>query len=135
MVPQAFVTMESLPLTPNGKLDRRRLPEPGLVSNLAEHRAPRTETEKILCQLFAEVTNNTQVGLDDNFFAIGGHSLLAIRLIAQLRQTHGLELALRDLFMHSTPGALAPHLVEVKTSPAPSIIAGAGRRKRNKADN
>jgi amino acid adenylation domain-containing protein/non-ribosomal peptide synthase protein (TIGR01720 family) len=135
MAPQSYVTMESLPLTPNGKLDRRRLPEPGLVSNLAEHRAPRTETEKILCQLFAEVTNNTQVGLDDNFFAIGGHSLLAIRLIAQLRQTHGLELGLRDLFMHSTPGALAPHLVEVKAIPAPSIIAGAGRRKRNKADN
>jgi amino acid adenylation domain-containing protein len=135
MAPQSYVTMESLPLTPNGKLDRRRLPEPGLASNLAEHRTPRTETEKILCQLFAEVTNNTQVGLDDNFFAIGGHSLLAIRLIAQLRQTHGLELALRDLFMHSTPEALAPHLAEVKASPAPSIIAGAGRRKRTKADN
>jgi amino acid adenylation domain-containing protein len=135
MVPQAFVTMESLPLTPNGKLDRRRLPEPSAVSSTTEHRAPRTETEKVLCALFAEVTNNTQVGLDDNFFAIGGHSLLAIRLISQLRQMHGLELVLRDLFLHPTPEALAPHLNQVKATPAPSIIAGAGRRKRNKTDS
>jgi non-ribosomal peptide synthase protein (TIGR01720 family) len=106
MVPQAFVTMESLPLTPNGKLDRRRLPEPGLVSNLAEHRAPRTETEKILCQLFAEVTNNTHVGLDDNFFAIGGDSISAIRLVSRARSL-GLKLNTRAIFLHQTPESLS----------------------------
>jgi acyl-coenzyme A synthetase/AMP-(fatty) acid ligase len=134
MAPQAYVGMESLPLTPNGKLDRRRLPEPSAVSSVTEHRAPRSETERILCALFAEVTNNAQVGLDDNFFAIGGHSLLAIRLIAQLRQEHSLELALRDLFIYPNPEALARHLVANQVKPVASLVAGAGRRKRNKTD-
>jgi amino acid adenylation domain-containing protein/non-ribosomal peptide synthase protein (TIGR01720 family) len=112
MAPQSYVTMESLPLTPNGKLDRRRLPEPGLVSNLAEHRAPRTETEKILCQLFAEVTNNTQVGLDDNFFAIGGDSISAMRLVSRARAM-GLHMSTRDVFAHQSPLLLAISVREV----------------------
>jgi aryl carrier-like protein len=76
------------------------------VSSTTEHRAPRTETEKVLCALFAEVTNNTQVGLDDNFFAIGGDSISAMRLVSRARAM-GLQMSTRDVFAHQSPFALA----------------------------
>ena len=91
MVPSAFVVLPALPLTPNGKLDRKALPEPDALANTTTYRAPRSSHEVLLCRLFSELTATETVGLDDSFFAIGGHSLLAMRLIARLRQETGLH--------------------------------------------
>jgi len=110
MVPAAFVALAALPLTPNGKLDRRALPAPDGGHTGTAYRAPRTAQEALLCRLFAELTATDSVGLDDSFFAIGGHSLLAMRLIARLRQVTGRALPLRLLFAHPTPEALAAQL-------------------------
>ncbi len=104
MVPSAFVVLDRLPLTPNGKLDRRALPAPDLTP--AVTRAPRTPQEEILCSLFADVLGLQHVGIDDNFFALGGDSIISIQLVSRARQA-GLILTPRAVFQHQTVEALA----------------------------
>ena len=105
MVPSAFVVLERLPLTPNGKLDRRALPAPEL-RGLRLRRAPRTPQEEILCGLFAEVLGLERVGIDDNFFALGGDSIMSIQLVSRARKA-GLVITPRAVFQHQTVEALA----------------------------
>ena len=131
MLPSYFVAVERLPLTANGKLDRRALPSPEARLSTKAYRAPTTENETLLCQLFAEITGTEFVSVDDNFFSIGGHSLLAMRLIARLRSQTGAVLPLRTLFEFTTPALLAPHLDLLEDDDEPMLTRGFGRITEN----
>ncbi|MGE0218363.1 amino acid adenylation domain-containing protein, partial [Mycolicibacterium sp.] len=108
MVPSAFVAVESFPLTPSGKLDRRALPPPDLGA--ATGRAPRTGTHRRLCELFGTVLGHEVDDIDANFFALGGHSLLLIRLSAALRAEFGVTLSVTDLIAASSVADVAAAL-------------------------
>ena len=101
MVPAAFVPMESLPLSPTGKLDRRALPAPPDAIAGREMVAPRDAAEEILAAVWAEVLGLARVGVHDNFFDLGGDSILSIQVIARARE-HGIELTPRQMFQHQT---------------------------------
>ncbi len=105
MVPSGFVVLERLPLTPNGKLDRRALPAPE-TAPAAVRREPRTPSEEVLCALFAQVLGVDRVGIDDNFFALGGDSIMSIQLVSRARKA-GLTITPRAVFQHQTVAALA----------------------------
>ncbi len=106
MVPGTLVVLDGLPLTPTGKVDRRALPAPTAPTPVGG-RPPRSPQEAMFCALFAETLGLDTVGVDDGFFDLGGHSLLVIRLLGELRRQAGVELTVRDVFEAPTPAALA----------------------------
>ncbi|MBD2385751.1 non-ribosomal peptide synthetase [Cylindrospermum sp. FACHB-282] len=112
MLPSAFVTLEKLPLTPNGKIDRRALPAADISRTdlTTDFVSPRNPTEEMIAGIWAQVLGVEQVGINDNFFELGGHSLLATQLISRIRQTLGVDLALRSLFASPTIAELANNL-------------------------
>ena len=106
MVPAEIVALDALPLTPNGKVDRAALPIPSAEGHGRRTVAPRTPAEESLCRIWAEVLGHGEVGIHDNFFALGGDSILGIQAVAQAREA-GLTLTGRDLFQHPTIAELA----------------------------
>jgi amino acid adenylation domain-containing protein len=115
MHPSSFVLLEELPLTPNGKLDRRALV--ALGQSGAELRsvfvAPRSATECALAQIWEDLLGVTRIGIEDDFFTIGGHSLLAVRLMARIEQQFGIVLPLSTLFRGATIAELARQVSEI----------------------
>ncbi|MFJ4184418.1 amino acid adenylation domain-containing protein [Kitasatospora sp. NPDC089509] len=110
LVPSTLVLLDALPLTPNGKVDRRALPAPG-TDHRPAGREPEDGVERALCELFAQVLGLPSVGVEEDFFDLGGDSLLATRLAGRLHAL-GHRAGLRDLFEAPTPAALAARLGE-----------------------
>jgi amino acid adenylation domain-containing protein/non-ribosomal peptide synthase protein (TIGR01720 family) len=106
LVPSAIVVLPELPLNPNGKLDRGRLPDPGPAVHTARHVPPRTATERAFAAIWADILKVDPVGADDNFFQLGGDSILSIQVVARARQ-EGLSVTSRDVYRCQTVAALA----------------------------
>jgi amino acid adenylation domain-containing protein len=109
MVPVSLIPVPLIPLLPNGKVDSQALPDPVMHAGrtFTDYVAPRDETERVVCRIWAEVLGISRVGLDDNFFEIGGHSLAAARLFARLDEEFGIHPPLGVLFSAPTVRALA----------------------------
>jgi amino acid adenylation domain-containing protein len=120
MIPAAIIALPALPRTPNGKLDRAKLPAPVLAGSGA---APRTGWERAVAAVFGEVLGVTQVGVEDDFFSLGGHSLAATRVVAQLRRELRVELPMRAVFEAPTVAALAVRLAAAGAALPPSLAA------------
>ncbi|PRX45509.1 amino acid adenylation domain-containing protein [Prauserella shujinwangii] len=119
MVPGAYVVLDDLPLTPSGKLDQRALPAPEVVTGPA--REPANERERLLCDLVASVLELPSVGVDDDFFVLGGDSITSIA-VSTLARDRGLDVSPRDVFEHRTPAALAA-AVGTSAEPVPAELA------------
>ena len=122
MVPSQIVVLEEFPLTSSGKIDRKALPAP--VFAATAFRAPQTQAEKIVAGVFAEVLGLDRVGLDDDFFALGGDSLIATRVSARLQLALGREVPVRYLFDASTVGDLAGVSAPASRRPCSPAVAG-----------
>ncbi len=116
MVPSHFVPLDALPLSPSGKVDRRALPPPATMRPVGGAAKPRNEMERIIAQIWQEALGLDQVGIHDNFFDLGGHSLLMARIHAELRAKVAPDLPMVELFRHPTVSALAQHLSQAPNS-------------------
>jgi amino acid adenylation domain-containing protein len=117
MVPAAFMVLEQFPHTPNGKVDRNALPAPDRSAVAANHyQAPADQREMAVAQVWQELLGLDRVGRDDDFFAIGGHSLLAGQLVARLRRLFKVDLTLRDLFDRPTVARLSAALAQAQSA-------------------
>ncbi|MGW0468931.1 amino acid adenylation domain-containing protein [Streptomyces sp. NPDC003027] len=120
MVPAAVVLLDKLPLTPNGKLDTRRLPAPDFTARAV--RPPRTEREITLARLFAEVLGLDTVGVDDQFFDLGGDSIRSIQLVSRAR-AEGFVITPRDVFQYQTVEALIARAAQQAETADPAAVA------------
>jgi len=109
MMPSVFIVLDQLPLTAHGKLDHAALPSAARGSSEA-NLGPLDSRQQLLCQLFAEVLGVADIGIEDDFFKIGGHSLLAIRLISRIRETFRTDLSIACVFRYPNVAALAAQL-------------------------
>jgi len=115
MVPAAYVRLDALPLTPTGKVDRKALPAPGGDAYASrEYEAPVGRIEVALAEMWAELLGVERVGRRDDFFEVGGHSLLALQIVSRVRQVLDLELPLAAVFEHPALEALAERILELK---------------------
>ena len=114
MEPSAFVWLETLPLTPNGKVDRAALPRPALPND--SYVAPRNPLEETLARIMAQVLKLERIGIDDDFFQLGAHSLLGAQVVARVRDEFGVELKLLDVFDAPTVAELAQKIEQALTA-------------------
>ena len=115
MVPSHFVSLERLPQTPNGKIDRKALPAPDQdsLAKTQEYVAPTTPTEEKLASIWFDLLRIDRVGVEDDFFDSGGHSLIAIRLVARVREAFGVDMTLKDAFEAPTISEMAARVDEI----------------------
>ncbi|HEV2783795.1 MAG TPA: amino acid adenylation domain-containing protein, partial [Actinophytocola sp.] len=126
MVPSAFVVLDAIPLTPSGKADRRALPAPeGHAEREAEYVPPRTPVERELAGIWADLLQVERVGVQDNFFGLGGDSILSIQVVSRARQA-GLRLSAKDIFVHQTIAGIVAN-VDLAAAAGPvdvAVVAG-----------
>jgi len=113
MVPSTFVTLNALPLTPNGKVNRQALPAPeiGRHASGVVYEAPRTEAERIVSEIWREALHVEQVGIKDNFFDLGGNSLLLVKVHSKLQEAFSRNISMVEMFRRATVVSLASYLV------------------------
>jgi amino acid adenylation domain-containing protein len=133
MVPGVFVFLEALPLTPNGKVDRRALPVPDMARPELESVfvAPESGVEKTLAEIWRAVLGLERVGIHDNFFDLGGHSLLLAKVHSQFQAAFGREVAMIDLFRYPTISALAKYLNNAPEEDSLKESANRAERRRS----
>ncbi|TCJ99079.1 non-ribosomal peptide synthetase [Nocardia alba] len=124
MVPSLLVQLDAMPINASGKLDRKALPEPDFRAAAAEFREPRTATERTVAALFAELLDVDVVGLDDDFFRLGGNSLIATRAIGRLQANFGVRVDVRDFFDSPTVAVLAKLVEGGVVDDRPALVAG-----------
>ncbi len=127
MVPTAWVALESLPITPNGKVDRRALPAPPPVRAAGAYVAPRNSVEELVAGIWADLLETERVGRHDNFFKLGGYSLVAARMLARLRDVLDLELPLLTLFEAPTLEHFAQAVEEALLAEEGELLASEAR--------
>jgi amino acid adenylation domain-containing protein len=112
MIPSTFTILDALPLTPNGKIDRRRLPEPEIQRSALSTQfvSPRTEIERTVARVWREALDVPEVGANDNFFDLGGHSLLIVQVHSKLGSLFDHDLSVVEMFQYPTVRALADRL-------------------------
>lgn len=110
MLPAAFALLDALPLTANGKVDRCQLPAPEEIRPESDYVAPRTEVERTVARIWQEALHVEKVGVDDNFFDLGGHSLLVVMVNDKLRGMFDRDIPVVDMFDHPTVSSLAKYL-------------------------
>ena len=134
MVPSAFVFLDALPLTSSGKVDRRALPPPdsSRPDLAAAYVAPQTDAERIIANIWQEVLRLEKVGMHDNFFDLGGHSLLMVQVHSKLRQAFEKNISMVEMFQYPTIASLAKHLNRDQDgqSPFEKIYARAKKQKQ-----
>lgn len=118
MLPSAFVVMPEFPLNPNGKVDKKALPAPTFRTQTmrAQHVAPRDHVERMLADVWSELLGVENIGVHDNFFDLGGHSLIGIQLLAKVEQQHGKGMSLKALFQAPTIAGMAKLLQDGGTT-------------------
>ncbi|MEO0015400.1 MAG: hypothetical protein RLZZ535_3789, partial [Cyanobacteriota bacterium] len=112
MLPSAFVMLDQLPLLPNGKINRRALPLSESASTTVAHQAPSSEIERKIAAIWQEALHLEKVGIDDNFFDLGGHSLLLLEVNQKLRKSLQRDLSVVEMFQHPTIASLAEYLTQ-----------------------
>lgn len=122
MIPTRWVSLQALPLTPNGKVDRNRLPEPDPSAGQESYVAPTGETEQRLARIWETVLQRKSVGATDNFFDLGGHSLLVARLLRQVEFEFGARLSMASIFQAPTIAQFAQLLLHRNARSAPVAI-------------
>ncbi|NEW07888.1 amino acid adenylation domain-containing protein [Paenibacillus sp. SYP-B3998] len=126
MIPGRFVPMESLPFLANGKMDRKALPEPDAHLKGSEYESARTETEKVLVDLWESVLKVSPIGIRNDFFALGGHSLKATLLISKINRALHIEIPMRQVFEHPTIEGMSRYISQAlgkETVPVFTAIA------------
>ncbi|MES2295468.1 MAG: amino acid adenylation domain-containing protein [Pseudomonadota bacterium] len=135
MVPAHFVFVDAWPLSPNGKIDRKALPVPDQRGGDAAHRAymaPNTPTQEVLAAIWAEVLKLERVGTRDDFFALGGHSLLLTQVVSQVRSAFHVDIALRTMFEAPTVAALALRIDAARRDDGTPVLPMIGVAARDK---
>lgn len=130
MVPTHWMFLQSLPRMANGKIDRKKLPQPSFQRDQLDQgfQAPTTENQHLLCRIWQDVLGIEQIGINDSFVQLGGHSLKAVKILARLRHHHGYRLSVRQLLPATTIASLSPILDQMtavgkSTSSVPTALA------------
>jgi amino acid adenylation domain-containing protein len=136
MIPNVFVTLESLPLTPNGKIDRAALPVPESENVLRDAAvvAPRSAMERRVTEILSKLLGIAQVSIEDNFFLLGGHSLLGTQLIGRVRDAFGVDLPLRTVFDASTIAQLSAEIEKLLLAKLEAMSEEEARRLLKRPD-